>query len=155
VAAIQRVLSMTENCDLILENAAGQNGKIGSLEELSFLINTVANPRLKICLDTAHLFASGIDLRSPVSVKKLVSDLKEFNLLNSLVCLHVNDCASDLGSHRDLHANLGEGKIGLEGLKSLINHQELSHLPLILEVPGDNRQGPNLVNITTAKGLTF
>jgi len=155
VAAIQRVLALTENCDLILENAAGQNGKIGSLTELSFLINAVANPRLKICLDTAHLFASGIDLRSPESVKKFISDVKEFNLLNRLVCLHLNDCASDLGSHRDLHANLGEGKIGLEGLKLFVNQKELVHLPLILEVPGDNKQGPNLQNITTAKGLTI
>lgn len=155
VAAIIRILSETDGCDLVLENAAGQNGKIGSLSELSYLINKVDDPRLKICLDTAHLYASGIDLGNPSVVEKLIADLKDFNLLKKLVCLHLNDCASDLGSHRDLHANIGEGKIGLAGLKIFLNQREFSHLPLILEVPGENKQGPNLANITLTKGLTF
>ncbi len=153
VAVLKRVLAQTEGCDLILENAAGQNGKIGSLAELSYLIDKVPDPRLKICLDTAHLFAGGVDLRQESVVKNLIADLKHFNILNKLVCLHLNDCASDLGSHRDLHANIGDGQIGLEGLKSLVNQKEFSLLPLILEVPGDKKQGPNLVNITLVRGL--
>lgn len=155
VAVITRILAQTDNCDLILENAAGQNGKIGSLAELSFLIAEVGDPRLKICLDTAHLFASGVDLRQETVIKNLLKDLTDFNLLNRLVCLHLNDCASDLGSHRDLHANIGAGKIGLEGLKMFVNQEELRHLPLILEVPGDNKQGPDLANITLTKSLTL
>lgn len=154
VAGLQRILALTSGCDLILENAAGQNGKIGSLTELSYLIEKVADPRLKVCLDTAHLFAAGLDLRSTEETEKLLKELKSLKLLDRLVCLHLNDCASDLGSHRDLHANIGEGKIGLEGLKSFINHQDLLHLPLILEVPGDDKQGPNLKNISLVKGLT-
>lgn len=155
VAAITRTLAETDGCDLVLENAAGQNGKIGSLNELSYLINKVDDPRLKICLDTAHLFASGVNLGSQSVVEKLIADLQDLSLLKKLVCLHLNDCASDLGSHRDLHANIGEGKIGLEGLKMFVNHKEFSHLPLILEVPGENKQGPNLANIILTKGLTF
>ncbi len=155
VAALHRILAETDGCDLVLENAAGQKGKIGSLSELAYLIDKVDDPRLKICLDTAHLFASGIDLRNSSVIEKLVSDLKNFNLLKRLICLHLNDCASDLGSHRDLHANIGEGKIGLAGLKMFVNQKELSHLPLILEVPGENKQGPNLANITLVKGLSF
>ena len=154
VAVIQRILGETQDCDLILENAAGQNGKIGSLTELSYLITHIDDPRLKICLDTAHLFASGIDIRTDLSIKKLTQSLKDSGLLEKIVCLHLNDCASDLDSHRDLHANIGEGKIGLEGLRTLVNQKELSHLPLILEVPGENKQGPNLANIMIAKGLT-
>jgi len=153
IASIQRILAETESCDLILENSAGQNGKIGSLKELEYLVNKINNPRLKVCLDSAHLFAASIDLRQTDSVIKLISDLKQFNLLNKLVCLHLNDCASDLGSHRDLHANIGEGKIGLNGLKEFINQKEFQNLPLILEVPGNNKQGPNLANITLAKKL--
>jgi len=68
--------------------------------------------------------------------------------------LHLNDCASDLDSHRDLHANIGEGNIGLAGLRLFINQKELLHLPLILEVPGDNKQGPNLKNVTLARKIT-
>ncbi len=154
-AAIERILGLTENCDLILENAAGQNGKIGSLEELSFLIKRINNPRVKVCLDTAHLFAGGVDLRSEEKIDKLLKDLKSLDLLDKLACLHLNDCASDLDSHRDIHANIGEGKIGLEGLKSFVNRKELLHLPLILEVPGENKEGPNLANITLVKGLTI
>lgn len=154
VASIQRTLAETQNCDLILENAAGQNGKIGSLEELSYLIKKVSNPRLKICLDTAHLFASGVDIKKESKVRELIQNLQKLDLLDKLVVLHLNDCASDLGSHRDIHANIGEGKIGLEGLKSFVNQSEFSHLPLILEVPGDNKQGPNLQNVTLVKGLT-
>ncbi len=153
ITSIQRILAETEGCDLILENAAGQNGKIGSLDELGYLANKINNPRLKICLDSAHLFAAGIDLRQTDSVIKLISDLKQFNLLNKLVCLHLNDCASDLGSHRDLHANIGKGKIGLEGLKLFTNQKEFRNLPFILEVPGENKQGPDLANITLAKKL--
>lgn len=153
VAGLQRILALTSGCDLILENAAGQNGKIGSLSELSYLIKEVADPRLKICLDTAHLFAAGLDLRSPAEIEKIIKELKNLNLLDKLVCLHLNDCASDLNSHRDLHANIGEGKIGLEGLKLFVNQKELLHLPLILEVPGEDKQGPNLKNITLVKGF--
>lgn len=152
VSALNRILAQTTDCDLILENAAGQNGKIGSLTELSFLIEKVANPRLKICLDTAHLFAAGVDLRSAGEIEKLLKELKSLKLLERLVCLHLNDCASDLKSHRDLHANIGEGQIGFEGLKLFVNQKELLHLPLILEVPGDDKQGPNLKNITLVKG---
>lgn len=153
-ASLQRLVGLTENCDLILENAAGQNGKIGSLEELSFLIKAVDSPRIKVCLDTAHLFAGGVDLRNEESVENLISKLKDLGLLDKLVCLHLNDCASDLDSHRDIHANIGEGKIGLEGLKIFINREELIHLPLILEVPGENKEGPDLKNITLVKELS-
>ena len=153
VASIERIIGLTENCDLILENAAGQKGKIGSLEELSFLIKKVNNPRLKICLDTAHLFAGGADLRSEEKIEKLIKELKDFDLLDRLACLHLNDCASELGSHRDIHANIGEGKIGLDGLRSFINQSEFLHLPLILEVPGEDKEGPDLKNITLVKGL--
>jgi deoxyribonuclease-4 len=153
VTVIREILSETQDCDLILENAAGQNGKIGSLSELSYLLKKVNNPRLKVCLDTAHLFAAGIDLRQEEVVKNLVKDLKDLHLLSKLVCLHLNDSGSDLDSHRDLHADLGKGKIGLEGLKNFVNQPALYHLPLILETPGLNKSGPDAANISIAKTL--
>lgn len=154
VAVIERVLDQTEHTNLILENDAGQNGKIGSIEELSYLKEKINNDRIKICLDTAHLFESGVDLRSEESINLFISSLKENNILSDVVCIHLNDSATDLDSHRDMHANLGDGKIGIDGLKMLINSKEFSHLPLILEVPGDNKQGPNKKNIDIAINLT-
>lgn len=155
VTVIQQVLSQTRGCDLVLENTAGQNGKIGTLPELSYLLEKVNDPRLKICLDTAHLFAAGIDLRQIEVVDHLVKDLKDLNLLNQIVCLHLNDSGSALNSHRDLHANIGEGQIGLAGLKNFINQKEFVSLPLILEVPGQKKQGPDSQNMITAQNLAL
>ncbi len=153
VSAIKQILDQVDGCDLALEVDAGQNGKVGSLEEIAELINLVDSPRVKICLDTAHLFASGIDLRKAEAVEEMISFFESRNLSDRLVCIHLNDSASDLDSHRDLHANLGVGQIGINALSYLVNHQKLIHLPLILEVPGTDKMGPNLENITIAKSL--
>ena len=153
VAVIQRILAGTENCNLILENDAGQNGKIGSPEEISFLIKSINDKRLKMCVDSAHLFESGIDIRKQEDVEKFSEKLTKLDLLDNLVCLHLNDSATSLDSHRDMHANIGEGEIGLGGLGNLINHDSFKHLPLILEVPGDDRAGCDEKNITLVKGL--
>ena len=153
VASIQRILDLTKDTNLILENDAGQNGKIGSIEELSYLKEKINSNRIKICLDTAHLFESGVDLRNQHKINLFIEQLKELKIIDDVVCIHLNDSATDLDSHRDMHANLGEGKIGLEGLSFFINTKELKNLPLILEVPGDDRQGPNRHNINIAKEL--
>lgn len=153
VSVIQRILSSTADCDLILENDAGQNGKIGSPEEISFLINKINDPRLKMCLDSAHLFESGVNIQDVSSVEKFSQQLTSLSLAEKLVCLHLNDSATVFDSHRDMHANIGEGEIGLVGLRNLINHPTFSSLPLILEVPGFDRTGSDIQNITLAKDL--
>lgn len=154
VSTINTLLVQTANTPLVLENDAGQNGKIGSLFEIGYLINQVKNKRIKVCLDTAHLFESGYDLRDLNEVNQLITELEKYQLLDNIVCLHLNDSATKLDSHRDMHANLGEGEIGLDGLKNFINHSQLKHLPLILEVPGDNKSGPNTKNIDIAKQIS-
>ena len=153
VSVIKQILNSTENCDLILENDAGQNGKIGSIEEISFLIKTIDNPRLKMCLDSAHLFESGVDIRDAASVEKFSKQLISLDLADKLVCIHLNDSATVLDSHRDMHANIGEGEIGLKGLSNLINHPTFKNLPLILEVPGIKREGCDKENIELVKSL--
>jgi deoxyribonuclease IV len=153
VTVIQKILKSTQNCDLILENDAGQNGKIGSPEELSFLVSAINDRRLKICLDSAHLFESGVDIREKENVETFSQLLQSLHLLDKLVCLHLNDSASELDSHHDMHANIGEGKIGLEGLRNLINHPLFRSQPIILEVPGENRDGCDRKNITLARNL--
>lgn len=154
VAVIQRALDQTDIIPLILENDAGQNGKIGSLEELALLKEKINNDRIKICLDTAHLFESGVDIRTDSHIKDLVTKLEKLNILKDIACLHLNDSATDLDSHRDMHANLGQGKIGLEGLRKIVTTKEFSNLPLILEVPGDHKSGPDKTNIEIAKSIT-
>lgn len=137
-ALINKILIETTHTPFIIENSAGQKGKIGSLPEIAVLFNKVNSPRLKLCLDSAHLFEAGCDLLSLSAIDNLVSDLSRLDLLDKVVCLHLNDSQTDFNSKNDQHANLGDGKIGLIGLSQFVNHPAFSHLPLILEVPGDN-----------------
>lgn len=153
VTSIKQILAHTEKTPLLLETDAGQNGKIGSIEEISYLIKEVNNPRLGICFDTAHLFEGGLDLREKAKVAYFVQELKGLNILDKVLCIHLNDSATDLDSHRDNHADLSKGKIGLEGLANFVNHPDLIKLPLILETPGEDKMGPDLKNITIAKSL--
>lgn len=154
IQKLKELLQKTKETKILLENDAGQNGKVGSIEELAFLTNNIDDDRLRLCLDTAHLFASGFDLRESKVVENLVKTLENHNLLKKVELIHLNDSATDLGSGRDNHADLGKGKIGLDGLKNFVNHPKLSHLPLILETPGPDKMGPNSENIQIAKDLT-
>lgn len=153
VNKISALINETRETPFIIENSAGQKGKIGSLEEIAYLVKKVNNPRFQICLDSAHLFAAGWDLRQKSKVDNLVSHLKQLSILNKVICLHLNDSKSDHNSHRDIHANLGKGKIGDSGLSHFINHPDLKDLPIILEVPGLKGKGPDKENITIAQKL--
>ena len=153
ITSIKQILESTEKTSLLLETDAGQNGKIGSIEEISYLIKEVNSSRLGICFDTAHLFEGGLDLREKTKVANFVQELTEQNILDKVLCIHLNDSATDLDSHRDNHADLGNGKIGLDGLANFVNHSDLIKLPLILETPGPDKMGPNFENISIAKSL--
>lgn len=154
VNALKVILDASKKTPLLLETDAGQNGKIGSIEEISYLIKEVGDPRLGICFDTAHLFESGLDLREKEKLSAFVEELKKLEILNKVKCIHLNDSATDFDSHRDNHADLGIGKIGIDGLKNLVNLPEFSHLPLILETPGEDKMGPDAKNISIAKELS-
>ena len=144
-AALARIL---ERCDahtwLLMENSAGTGATIGrSLEELAALLDRVdRHPRLGLCLDSCHLFASGYDVADPRAVAALVAELDARLGIDRLRALHVNDSATPLGSNRDRHANIGEGLIG-EGLGAFLAHPAFQHLAAYLEVPGVDRSGPN------------
>ncbi len=149
---INQIINATNKTNFVIENSAGQKGKIGSLSEIAELFKKINSPRLKLCLDTAHLFAAGYDLRELSGVDSIANELINLDLLKYLVCLHLNDSQTDFNSHNDQHANLGEGKIGLAGLSQFINHPEFFNLPLILEVPGESGM-PNAAQISLAQSL--
>ena len=79
------------------------------------------------------MWASGYDLREP---DKVVEELERYLGIKNITLIHLNDSMTEFNSHKDRHANLGEGTIGLETLKNFINHPKLKHLPVVLEVPG-------------------
>jgi len=153
ISSIKSLLSQTKSTPFIIENSAGQKGKIGSIKEIKALVDGVNSKRVKVCLDSAHLFSAGWDLRDKQEINNLVIKLKEYKLLNKLICLHLNDSKVPLNSGRDIHENLGTGAIGKQGLSNFINHKNLNHLPIILEVPGLAGKGPDTHSINLAQTL--
>jgi deoxyribonuclease-4 len=138
----------------LMENTAGTGGTIGrSLDELVTLFDRLdARPRLGICLDSCHLFASGVDVSKPDELDRFLDDVDARMGLDRLRALHVNDSAAPLGSNRDRHANIGEGLIG-EELGVFLSHPKLQDLPALLEVPGTDGHGPDADEVRKLKEL--
>jgi deoxyribonuclease-4 len=154
IAAIKKVLDSTpEESILLLENSAGQQGKIGSLPELKDILSAIPNSRLRVCLDTAHAFEAGYNFTTTDGIEMWIAEIEKTITLEKIELFHLNDSKTPLGSGRDNHQNIGDGFIGSEGLKNLINHPKFSHLPLILEVPGIEGMGPDKANIDRVKSL--
>jgi deoxyribonuclease-4 len=137
-----------EHCNdttwLCMEDTAGAGGTIGrSLEELAALYDALdAHPRLGICLDTCHLYASGYDITDHGELDKLLKELDAEIGLDRLRCLHINDSKAPLGSNRDRHDNIGDGLMG-EKLGVFLGHPQLQGLPAVMEVAGREGKGPD------------
>jgi len=147
----------SEVVPLLLENTAGAGGTIGrSLEELSTILEaldkTEIGVRPGICLDTQHLWASGVSYSTPDEVDHLLHRVEKLIGLDRLGCIHLNDSKTPLGSERDRHENLGKGMIGEHSLALLIGHPKLQSVPVILEVPGGG-SGPDRDQIGIARHI--
>ena len=161
-AGIDRVCGamreLLEHCGdrvwFLMENSAGAGATIGrSLDELATLFDRLdAHPRLGICLDSCHLFVSGVDVSKADELDRLVEEVDARMGLDRLRVLHVNDAAAPLGSNRDRHANIGEGLIG-EELGVFLSHPKLQGLPALLEVPGKDGHGPDADEVRKLKEL--
>jgi deoxyribonuclease IV len=149
--ALERCSDTTWLC---MENTAGTGDTIGrSLEELAALYEALdRHPRLGVCLDSCHLFASGYDVTDAAELDRLVKELDRLIGLDRLPCLHVNDSKTPLGSNRDRHDNIGDGLMG-EGLGVFLAHPKLQKLPALLEVPGADGHGPDLEQMTKLREL--
>jgi deoxyribonuclease-4 len=153
--AMEQVLELcNETTWLLMENSAGAGGTIGrSIDELATLYERLdRHPRLGICLDSCHLWVSGVDVTDR---KALDATLKEVDAsigLDRLRALHINDSAAALGSNRDRHANILEGEMG-EGLGAFLAHRSFQKLPAYLEVPGTDGHGPNAEEIQKLRDL--
>jgi deoxyribonuclease-4 len=153
--AMERVLERcSERTWLLMENTAGAGGTIGrSIDELATLFERLdRHPRLGICLDSCHLFVSGVDATDRGALDEVVESLDDAVGLDRLRCLHVNDSKAPLGSNRDRHENVLEGLLG-EGLGAFLGHPKLQALPAILEVPGTDDRGPDANEIRKTREL--
>jgi len=137
---------------VLLEGSAG--GSLGgTFEQLREILDETGERRLGICLDTAHLFAAGWDLRTPAGVDAMVRTVHRVIGLRRLRALHLNDSKVTLGSHLDRHENIGEGEIGRDGFRAILAHPALKDLPGFIETPGFDQGGPDRKNVGTLKRL--
>ncbi|MGE5354465.1 MAG: deoxyribonuclease IV [Acidobacteriota bacterium] len=140
----------------MLELTAGQGTTLGSrFEEIRKIIDGVEDKsRMSVCIDTAHIFAAGYDLRSEEAYEKTMNEFDAIIGLDLLNCIHMNDSKKELGSRVDRHAHIGEGFIGLEGFSNIMNDKRLENVPKILETPKDSKeQLEDLKNIATLLSL--
>lgn len=143
---------------LLLETTAGQGNCIGwRFEHLAAIIAKLKRPeKVGICVDTAHIFAAGYDIRTAEGCEKTFSELDATVGLENVKALHINDSQKDLGSRVDRHAHIGHGKIGLECFRWLVNYKPFRKLPFIMETPkGVDPKGCDwdIINGDTLKNL--
>ncbi|MDD4997004.1 MAG: deoxyribonuclease IV [Syntrophales bacterium] len=139
--SIDRVLSETNGVTAVIENTAGQGSNLGfRFEQIARIIEGIGDQsRVGVCLDTAHAFAAGYDLRTPES---FAASLEEFDRIIGFPYLrsaHLNDSKAALGCRVDRHAPLGKGNLGLETFRLIMNDGRFDGIPLILETPESDR----------------
>jgi deoxyribonuclease IV len=155
VPALEQVLELTsDETWLLMENSAGAGGTIGrSVDELATIWERLdQHPRLGICLDSCHLWVSGVDVTDPAALDSCIDEVDSTLGLDRLRALHVNDAAAPLGSNRDRHANILEGELG-ERLGVFLSNPRLQDLPAVLETAGPENRGPDANEIRKAKEL--
>ena len=137
---------------LLLENTAGQGTEIGNkFEHLKAIINKIDNKeKIGVCLDTAHLFGAGYDLRNKNRIDKTLTEFDEIVGLSYLKLIHYNDSIPEFNSQKDRHQHIGKGMIGEKGMKAIINHPLLINLPFIMETPM-KQTGDDIRNLKTLK----
>jgi len=153
--AMEQVLELsTDETWLLMENSAGAGGTIGrSVEELATIYERLDNhERLGVCLDSCHLYVSGIDVTDPAALDACLDEVDSTIGLDRLRALHVNDAAAPLGSNRDRHANILEGELG-ERLGVFLSNPRLQGLPAVLETAGPENRGPDANEIRKTKEL--
>ena len=134
---LNRVLFKEQTTTVLLETMSGKGSEVGSkFQELKRIIdNTILNEKLGVCLDTCHVFDAGYDI-----LNDLDGVLNEFDNivgLSRLKAIHINDSMNPFSSHKDRHQKIGEGYLGIEAFKNLINHPKLKNIPLYLETPNE------------------
>lgn len=139
----------------IIETAAGAGNVIGDdLDEVAQIFKSTKDDYpCGICIDTAHLFASGRPIHTQDGLDDLLQEIDQKIGLQNLVAVHLNDSMSEFNSKRDRHENIGQGKIGDEALARIINHPKLKNVPFILEVPGFEKTGPDKQNVDHIRDL--
>ncbi len=139
----------------VIEITAGQGASIGCrFEHLEEIINKVTQPeRVSVCLDTCHMFAAGYDIRTAETWDTTFKEFEKRIGFDKLVCVHTNDSKKGLASRVDRHEQIGEGEIGIEAFRLLMNDKRFKNIPKILETPKDEEMTEDYVNLKLLRGL--
>ena len=140
---------------IALENTAGQGSCLGSrLEHLAELFSLVKKPeRLGVCIDTAHLFAAGFDIRTPKGWDNVTKQMKKWIGLEQILAFHLNDSKTGLGSRVDRHEHIGKGHIGVAGFRAIVRDPRFARHPGCLETPKSEDLHEDIVNLKTLRAL--
>ncbi len=136
--ALERTFPVCDECTpILLETTAGEQNSVGGrFEDLGKIIRYFkGEARLGICMDTCHIFGAGYDLRTPEELDRTLDALDREAGLEKLQAIHANDSKGALGSHLDRHETIGQGYLGTEAFRNMINHPALQSVPFILETP--------------------
>jgi len=134
-------LDVPDGVTVLVESDAGSGTKLGGQFEHLAAVLDRSEQDLAVCVDTAHAFAAGYDLSTPAAVERTIAEFDDTVGLDRLACLHLNDSKHACGTNRDEHAHLGEGEIGVEGMRAILTHPDLAELPFVLETPTEDGRG--------------
>lgn len=134
---LNAVLTPEQTTIVLLETMSGKGSEVGrNFQEIRMILDGVhLQEKMGVCLDTCHVWDAGYDIVHDLD--GVLAEFDEIIGLERLCAIHLNDSLNGLGSHKDRHARIGEGQIGLEALVRVVNHPSLRHLPFILETPND------------------
>ena len=133
--SINIALDKTNGVKAVIENTAGQGSNLGhTFEQLAQIIDKVEDKsRVGICIDTCHMFVAGYDIRTKETYDKTWADFESIVGFKYLMGMHINDSKPPLGSKKDRHHSLGEGEIGLDAFRFIMNDNRMDDIPLVLE----------------------
>lgn len=156
INALNRILKNTRNTKvrILLENTAGSGSWLGyKFSHQKKIIQSLNyRERVGLCLDTAHAYLAGYDIAIEKGLKVTLNEIDKLVGINLIKLIHLNDAKDKLGSRHDRHEHIGKGKIGLEGMRRIINHPKLKELPFILETPKKNEED-DIMNLNMVRKL--
>ncbi len=157
IAGLDEVFEATRDVPvrIALENTAGQGTCLGDkIAHLAGIFDGVKHPRrLGVCLDTAHFFAAGYDIRSPEGWNLAIKEVDDLVGVDQILAFHLNDSKTPLGSRVDRHAGIGEGHIGQEAFRHIVNDARFKDLPGCLETPKSDDLHEDVENLAILRGL--
>ena len=133
--SINYAIKETESCVFVMETTAGQGSNLGyKFEHLAYLIDkAVDKERIGVCIDTAHIFAAGYDIRTKEAYEKTMKEFDNIIGFKYLKGMHINDSKAKFASRVDRHHSLGKGEIGIDAFKFIMQDKRIDNIPLILE----------------------